>query len=219
MRVTVWEDLRTDTARLEEAGAAAVIAWAVERFGPRLTLACSFQDCVIVDLAVRADPAIDVVFLDTGFHFPETLAYVEDVRARYDLRLRVVRPGPEADAWPCGSSRCCEMRKVVPLDAALRGQGAWMTALKRCDAVTRAAAPVAAWDAAREMVKLNPLASWSDADIDDYVAAHDLPVHPLVAAGYPSIGCAPTTVPVAPGEDRRSGRWRGSGKVECGLHA
>lgn len=208
-------------ARAEEfetSPAGKVISWAVERFGSRVCVACSFQDCVLVDLAVRADPDIEVLFLDTGFHFEETLAYVEEVRSLYDLNLRIVRPGPEADAWPCGTERCCELRKVAPLERALEGHDAWVTGLKRCDSPTRAGAPVVSIDAARGMVKVNPLATWSDEDVYSYLADHDLPLHPLLARGYPSIGCAPTTRPVGPGEDPRSGRWAGTSKTECGLH-
>ena len=212
-------ELEARAAEFETAPAGAVIAWAHERFDGQVSLACSFQDCVVVDLAVRVDPAIEVLFLDTGFHFPETLEYVEQVRARYDLRLRVLRPGPEAARWPCGSDRCCEMRKVVPLDAGLAGRRAWLTGLKRVDAATRAAAPIVSWDDRRGLVKVNPLATWTDDDVANYAADHGLPVHPLASRGYLSIGCAPTTRPVAPGDDPRAGRWSGSSKTECGLHA
>lgn len=211
-------ELAAASAELEHAPAGKVVAWATERFGGSLALACSFQDCVVVDIAVQVDPEIEVLFLDTGFHFAETLEYVEQVRARYDLNLRVLRPGPEAEAWPCGSERCCEFRKVAPLDAALQGRQAWLTGLKRVDAPTRADAPILSWDAGRGLVKVNPLATWTDDDVAAYAADHGLPEHPLVAKGYLSIGCAPTTRPVAPGEDPRAGRWAGSGKTECGLH-
>ncbi|MDE3087295.1 MAG: phosphoadenylyl-sulfate reductase [Acidobacteriota bacterium] len=207
-----------DDARLERAGASEVCAWAVTRFGGRLVLACSFQDCVIVDLAVRADPGIEVVFLDTGAHFPETLAFVEVVRARYDLNLVVVGPEPGAGQWVCGSEQCCEFRKVRPLARALAGKAAWMTGLKRVDSARRRTTPVVGWDARHGAVKINPLATWSDADVAAYIAAHRLPVHPLAGAGYRSIGCAPTTRPVAAGEDPRAGRWSGTDKTECGLH-
>lgn len=212
------QELAELSKQFETAAATEVIRWATERFGSRLSLACSFQDCVLVDLAVQVDPAIEVLFLDTGFHFPETLAYVETVRSRYDLNLRVLTPGPEAEAWPCGTDRCCELRKVAPLDKALEGQLAWLTGLKRADAPTRADAPIVSWDGARGLVKVNPLATWTDDDINFYVADHGLPVHPLVEKGYLSIGCAPTTRPVALGENPRAGRWSGTGKVECGLH-
>jgi phosphoadenosine phosphosulfate reductase len=213
------EELAARSAELETAPATAAIAWAHRRFGGAVSLACSFQDCVVVDLAVSVDPAIEVLFLDTGFHFPETLAYVEQVRDRYQLNLKVVTPGPEAEAWPCGSRRCCELRKVVPLDAALVGRGAWLTGLKRVDAPTRAAAPIVSWDERRGLVKVNPMATWTDEDVARYSADHGLPVHPLVERGYLSIGCAPTTRPVRPGEDPRAGRWAGTDKTECGLHA
>jgi len=212
------EELASRSSEFETAPAGKVMGWAVERFGGALSLACSFQDCVIIDLAVEVDPGIEVLFLATGFHFPETLAYLEDVRARYDLNLRVLTPGPEAQAWPCGSERCCELRKVEPLHRALQGRVAWMTGLKRCDAPTRAEAPIVSWDEARGLVKVNPVATWSDDDIANYQADHGLPVHPLMTQGYLSIGCAPTTRPVAPGEDARAGRWSGMGKTECGLH-
>lgn len=212
------EELADRSAHFETEPATAVLAWTYERFGGRVSLACSFQDCVVVDLAMQVDPAMEVLFLDTGFHFPETLAYLEQVRAHYNLNLKVLRPGPEAADWPCGTERCCEVRKVVPLDAALAGQGAWFTGLKRVDATTRADAPIVSWDDRRGLVKVNPLANWTEDDVAYYSADHGLPVHPLVSKGYLSIGCAPTTRPVAPGEDPRAGRWAGSDKTECGLH-
>jgi phosphoadenosine phosphosulfate reductase len=212
------DELAARNAEFETAPAGKVIAWAVQRFGKGLSLACSFQDCVIVDLAVAAEPGIEVLFLDTGFHFPETLAYVEEVRARYDLNLRVMHPGPQAEPWPCGTARCCELRKVEPLNRALEGKAAWLTGLKRSDAATRADAPILSCDAERRLVKINPVATWTDEDIANFEHDHGLPVHPLMERGYRSIGCAPTTRPVAPGEDPRAGRWAGTDKTECGLH-
>lgn len=205
--------------RLEGAGAIEAIRWAVDRFGAGLALACSFQDCVIVDLATQVDPGLEVIFLDTGFHFPETWEFVELVRDHYRLNLTVTHPDPSANAWPCGSAECCQRRKVEPLFRALAGRSAWLTGLKRSDAPTRAATPIVGWDQARQLVKVNPLAPWSDQDIADYIAVHRLPVHPLLSQAYLSIGCAPTTRPVAPGSDPRSGRWADSDKTECGLHA
>jgi len=204
--------------RLETAPAGKAVAWALDRFGDSLALACSFQDIVIVDLARAADPGIEVVFLDTGAHFEETLRFVDEVTERYGLNLTVTHPGPEADAWPCGTERCCELRKVAPLRRALAGRQAWMTGLKRVDAPTRAGAPIVGWDASFGLVKVNPLAAWTDDDIAGYIADHDLPEHPLVKKGYLSIGCAPTTRPVAPGENPRAGRWSDTDKNECGLH-
>lgn len=216
--VRIDDELAEVSAGLETAPAGAVLRWAVERFGRSLVYSCSFQDAVLLDLAVAADPGIEVVFLDTGFHFPETLDYVETLRSRYDLNLRVVTPGPEAAATPCGAEGCCQVRKVLPLARALRGRQAWVSGVKRVDAPTRAGTPVVAWDAARDMVKVNPLATWTEDDVRHYQRDHGLPVHPLVHRGYLSIGCAPTTRPVAPGEDPRAGRWADSDKTECGLH-
>lgn len=211
--------LATESTRLERAGALETLRWTVEQFGSRVALACSFQDCVIVDLAMQIDPGLEVIFLDTGFHFPETLAFVELVRERYRLNLIVTQPDASADPWPCGTAECCQRRKVDPLFRALQGKSAWLTGLKRCDAATRASIPVVGWDEARQMVKVNPLAAWTDAEIASYFLEHELPNHPLLARGYLSIGCAPTTRPVALGEDPRTGRWSDSDKTECGLHS
>jgi phosphoadenosine phosphosulfate reductase len=213
------EDLALVSKEFETAPASTAIRWAVGEFGGSLVLAASFEDIVLIDLATRVDPAIEVVFLDTEAHFPETLAFVEEVRARYGLNLTVTKPGPEAAAYPCGSPQCCQFRKVEPLKRAVAGKAAWMTSLKRTDAPTRADTPIVSWDAGFGLVKINPLATWTDDDIRTYLADHDLPEHPLRARGYLSIGCAPTTRPVAEGEDGRAGRWSGLDKTECGLHA
>ncbi len=212
-------ELADADARLAHAPASKAVEWAVERFSRELVLAASFQDVALIDLAVAVDPGIEVVFCDTGAHFPETLAFVEEVRDRYGLTLTVTTPGPEASAWPCGTARCCAMRKVEPLRQVLSGKRAWLTSLKRVDAPTRADAPVVGWDDVFGVVKVNPLATWTDEDVAGYLADHRLPVHPLVPKGYRSIGCAPTTRPVADGEGPRSGRWSGTDKTECGLHA
>ena len=213
------EEIETADQRLAVAPASKVVEWAMDRFGASLVLAASFQDVVLIDLAVAVDPAVEVVFCDTEAHFPETLAFVEDVRARYGLNLTVTRPAADAVDWPCGSERCCQVRKVEPLRRALRGKSAWLTSLKRVDAPTRVTTPVVGWDPIFGLVKVNPLAAWTDDDVDGYVRDHGLPVHPLVPQGYRSIGCAPTTRPVRPDEDPRAGRWSGMDKTECGLHA
>jgi phosphoadenosine phosphosulfate reductase len=213
------KELDEVNASLEKAPAERAIAWAIERFGRSVALACSFQDVVIVDLVHRQDPGVEVVFLDTEAHFDETLAIVETTRARYDLNITVTKPAPGAEAWPCGTQRCCELRKVEPLREVLAGRGAWITGLKRADGPSRANIPIVGYDHTFSLVKVNPLATWTEADIASYEADHDLPVHPLKAQGYLSIGCAPTTAPVAEGDDPRAGRWAGSSKTECGLHA
>jgi phosphoadenosine phosphosulfate reductase len=212
------DELEAKDREFQTAPAGKVLNWAVETFGDGLVLAASFEDVVLIDLATKAAPGIEVIFLDTEAHFPETLAFVEEIRARYDLNLTVTKPGPEAAAYPCGSDQCCQFRKVAPLRQAVQGSRAWLTSLKRVDAPSRAAAPVVAWDDAFGLVKINPLATWTNDDIASYLADHDLPVHPLTTQGYLSIGCAPTTRPVVPGEDPRAGRWAGLDKSECGLH-
>jgi phosphoadenosine phosphosulfate reductase len=212
------EEYERIDAKLENVDAAEICRWAVERFGRDLVVAASFQDCVLIDVVHAVDPGAEFVFLDTGFHFPETLAYVDEVTERYGLNLTVLRPSIGPDESPCGTPRCCELRKVEPLNAMLHAKSAWITGLKRVDTPERAMAPVVAWDAMRELVKVNPLAACSDDDIDSYVVAHGLLRHPLNAKGYVSIGCAPTTRPIAAGEDPRSGRWPDTDKTECGLH-
>ncbi len=211
-------ELAQVSADFEARPAEELMSWAFDRYGEGLVVASSFQDCVLVDLAVKVAPGIEVVFMDTGAHFPETLVYVEDARHRYDLNLVVLTPADEAEDWPCGSAHCCELRKVVPLTAHLVGRGAWATGLRRADSPVRTSAPLVSWDSARGLVKLNPLAAWTDEDVAAYTDAHNLLVHPLTAAGYASIGCAPTTVPVTEGQEARAGRWPGSEKTECGLH-
>jgi len=212
------EEMEEQASAFESAPAGLIVAWAVERFGPKLAMAASFQDAVLIDIAVNVDPTIEVVFLDTGSHFPETLEYVETIRARYDLNLTVTKPAAGAEQWPCGTAQCCEFRKVRPLKQALAGKEAWVTGLKRVDAPTRRDAPIVSYDENWGMVKVNPLATWTEQDVAGYGADHGIPQHPLLSRGYLSIGCAPTTRPVQIGEDPRSGRWSDSDKVECGLH-
>ncbi len=215
-------ELAAESARLEAMPAGAAVRWAADRFGDSLVIAGSFQDAVLIDIAEKAAPGIEVVFLDTQYHFAETLWFVEEVRRRYDLNLRVVSPLPDVapdNRWQADVEGCCGVRKVEPLARALAGKAAWITGLRRVDAPTRANAPVVSWDLARSMVKLNPLAAWTDGDMAGYIADHDLPVNPLTERGYPSVGCWPCTRPVAPGEDPRAGRWSGKDKTECGLHA
>ena len=212
-------ELTSASHSLERAAPSTIIAWAADRFGDEITLASSFEDIVLIDIAVSVKPDIEVLFLDTQYHFAETLWFVEEVRKRYDLNLKVMSPLVEPDnRWQLDVPGCCGVRKVEPLNRGLHGKLAWLTGLKRVDAPTRAAAPIVSWDAGREMVKINPLATWTDLDIASYTLERELPINPLVERGYPSIGCWPCTKPVAPGEDPRSGRWAGLDKTECGLH-
>ena len=211
--------LASVSAELERKPASAAMRWAWKRYGTGMVLAASFQDCVLVDLAAKAAPGIEVVFLDTQYHFPETLEYVETVRRRYDLNLVVMEPLVEPDElWKVDTDECCTLRKVEPLARALQGRDAWMTGVRRSESPTRSATPIVHLDVGRGIVKVNPLAPWTEADVLSYKRDHDLPDHPLASHGYPSVGCWPCTRAVAPGEDTRAGRWAGTGKMECGLH-
>ncbi len=211
-------DLAALSSGFESAPASKIVRWAVETFGDDLLVAASFQDAVLIDVATRVKPDIEVVFIDTGDHFGETYDTVERVRARYDLNLRVVRvPEPDVPFHVSDPVRCCSDAKVAALEEALEGRPAWISGLRRAEAETRANAPIVGLDR-RGLVKINPLATWSDLDVTGYVAANDVLYNPLLDQGYPSIGCQPTTKPVAPGDDPRSGRWAGSDKTECGLH-
>ncbi len=183
------------------------------------------ESAVLLHLIAQIDPAVPVLFLDTGKHFPETLAYRDRLAALLGLSdLRSITPDPAqiaardvaGERWSYDPDGCCDIRKVQPLGRALAGFDAQFTGRKAFQAATRAALPRFEIDDGR--LKVNPLADWTKADIDGYMAAHNLPAHPLVAAGYLSIGCAPCTAAVAPGADPRSGRWQGFDKVECGIH-
>ncbi|HUE59869.1 MAG TPA: phosphoadenylyl-sulfate reductase [Acidimicrobiales bacterium] len=202
----------------ERAPAQTVIEWAVEQFHPFMCLSASMTDAVLIDLAVRVEPSIEVVFIDTRYHFPETLETVELVRRHYGLNLRVLTVPPQpVELWKKDPSNCCSVAKIEQLDRALVGKLAWMSGLRRAEAPSRANAPIVARDL-RGLVKVNPIATWSDLDVSGYIADHGVPINPLLSQGYPSIGCRPCTQPVADGEDARSGRWAGQDKSECGLH-
>lgn len=214
-------------AELEEASATEIIRWAADTFGDRLCLTSSMADALMVDLVSGVVPGIDVVFLDTGYHFPETLGTRDAVAQTYPVNLITVQPTrtvaeQDRDLGPRLYGRdpnlCCHLRKVEPLQRALEPYDAWLTGLRRDEAVTRRDVGVVQWDARKRKIKVNPIARWTQADVDAYVAEHGVLVNPLQYDGYPSIGCAPCTRRVAEGADPRSGRWAGTGKVECGLH-
>ena len=204
--------------KFEKEPAGAIIRWAVETFHPHLSLAASMTDAVLIDLAVQVEPAIEVVFIDTGYHFPETLETVETVRRRYGLNLRIMTvAAQEPEMWKIDPENCCSAVKVGQLDRALFGKEAWMSGLRRAEASTRADTPILQRDY-RGLVKVNPIATWSDLDVHGYIKDHDVPVNPLLDQGYMSIGCMPCTLPVEDGAHARSGRWAGRDKEECGLH-
>jgi phosphoadenosine phosphosulfate reductase len=212
---------------LSHASAERILAWTAETFGDRWIVASSFQDAVLVDLAATARPGVEVLFLETGYHFAETLGTRDAVEAMYPVRVVNALPDrtvAEQDAqegprlFERDPDRCCFLRKVVPLRRSLAGYDAWVTGVRRVDAPTRADTPVLDWDEPNGLVKINPLAAWTDEDMDAYIAEHNVLVNPLVSEGYPSIGCAPCTAKPAPGAEARSGRWAGQVKTECGLH-
>ena len=210
-----------------DATAQQVLAWAAETFGNRMIVASNMQDAVLVELAAKARPGVDVLFLDTGYHFAETIGTRDAVETVYDVRI--VNATPEhtvaeqdqllgKDLFARDPNRCCALRKVAPLQKTLAGYDAWVTGVRRVEAPTRAGTPLVTYDEKFGLVKINPIAAWSDEEMDAYIAEHGVLVNPLVAEGYPSIGCAPCTAKPAPGADKRSGRWAGTGKIECGLH-
>jgi phosphoadenosine phosphosulfate reductase len=218
--VLAADDLAAVSAGFEGADPGTIIRWVVERFGDDVIVASSFEDAVLVHLVVSAKADIEVLFLDTQYHFAETLWFVEEVRNRFGVNLHLTQPEVQPDnRWQLDVAGCCQVRKVEPLNRALAGKKAWITGLKRVDGPTRADAPIVSWDAARQMVKVNPLATWTAADLATYALIHELPTNPLLERGYPSIGCWPCTKPVAEGDDPRAGRWAGLAKTECGLHS
>jgi phosphoadenosine phosphosulfate reductase len=212
------DELAELNREFERLPASKIIQWAVDAFAPHLCITASMNDAVLIDLAVKVDPAVEVVFIDTGYHFPETLETVEAVRRRYGLNLRMMTVAPhDQELWKVDPQNCCSAVKVGQLDRALAGKSAWMSGLRRVEAASRTAAPIVARDL-RGLVKVNPIATWSDADVEGYIADHDVPVNPLRHQGYLSIGCMPCTqLPTDP-DDPRSGRWTGLDKTECGIH-
>lgn len=212
------EDLARLSREFESKPASAIVRWAVETFGDDIVLTASFQDAVLIDLATKVKPDIEVLFIDTLDHFPETYETVERVRRRYGLNLTWYKvPAPDVAFHEVDPVRCCSDAKVAALDDVLSTKKAWMSGLRRAEASTRSDAPIVSRDR-RGVVKVNPIATWTDLDVSGYVATNDVPYNPLLDQGYPSIGCMPTTKPVEAGADPRSGRWAGSDKTECGLH-
>lgn len=232
MSVSVEADLRSiaEGGAQElgpEASAEEILDWTVRTFGDRFVVASNMQDAVLVDLAAKARPGVDVLFLDTGYHFAETIGTRDAVETVYGVRIVNAEPEhtvAEQDTllgknlFAREPDRCCFLRKVVPLQHTLAGYDAWVTGVRRVEAPTRANTPLISYDEKFGLVKVNPIAAWTDEDMDTYIAEHNVLVNPLVEAGYPSIGCAPCTRKPLPGEDKRAGRWAGLGKTECGLH-
>lgn len=225
---TMLRDLAADGAReLHDASASQVIAWAGRTFGSRFAVAASMQDTVLLHLASSVLPGVDALFLDTGYHFAQTLAVRNQVERAYAVRvvtLHAAQTVAEQDVTygerlhDRDPDLCCALRKTHPLDDALDGYDAWATGLRRSESASRADIAVVSYDERRDRIKLAPLARWGDEQVADYVREHDVIMNPLLSQGYPSIGCAPCTARVALGADARSGRWAGVDKLECGIH-
>ncbi|EWC60121.1 Phosphoadenylyl-sulfate reductase [Actinokineospora spheciospongiae] len=231
MTTTDTKDLRALAERAEHelagASAAEALAWTTQTFGDRFIVASNMQDAVLVHLAYQHKRDIDVLFLQTGYHFAETIGTRDAVEAVYP-ELRIVNAEAaqsvaeqEAEFGPLNKTdpgQCCFLRKVVPLRETLSRYDAWVTGVRRVDAPTRANTPIVQWDDRNGLVKVNPIAAWSDDEFNGFIAENAILENPLVSTGYLSIGCAPCTAKPLPGQDARSGRWAGQSKTECGLH-
>ncbi|MCX5440415.1 MULTISPECIES: phosphoadenylyl-sulfate reductase [unclassified Streptomyces] len=212
---------------LEDASALEILTWAVDTFGKRFCVTSSMEDAVVAHLASRARPGVDVVFLDTGYHFEETIGTRDAVEAVMDVNVITLTPRQtvaeqDAEFGPKLHDRdpdlCCAMRKVKPLEDGLSSYTAWATGLRRDESPTRANTPVVGWDEKRRKVKVSPIARWTQDDVEAYVAEHGVLTNPLLMDGYGSVGCAPCTRRLLEGEDARAGRWAGRNKTECGIH-
>lgn len=221
-------DLARQNEVFEHSTPAEILGWTTSRFAPDAVLTMSFQHegVVIAHMLREIAPDTPILFIDTGYHFPETLAYRDELVSRFGFPIRnltSVMPRAEFiakygdDLYNRDPDLCCKINKVEPMQLALRGVRAWINGRRRDQAVTRTRMPIAE-RLQGGIVKVNPLANWTSRDTYRYLTQHDIPTHPLFEQGYTSIGCAPCTRPVLPGEDERAGRWAGKNKTECGLH-
>jgi phosphoadenosine phosphosulfate reductase len=215
------------SVELADASAEEALAWTARTFGESWIVASNMQDAVLIDLATKVKPDVEVLFLETGYHFAETIGTRDAVDLVYP-GVHIVNAEAEQSVADqeaqfgllnqTDPNRCCQLRKVIPLQRTLKNYDAWVTGVRRVDAPTRANTPIVTWDERNGLVKVNPIAAWSDDEFNAYIAEHGILENPLVQAGYPSIGCAPCTAKPLPGADARSGRWAGQSKTECGLH-
>jgi phosphoadenosine phosphosulfate reductase len=226
------EELKTLSDAFEAKQPWQVVEFALQRYAPRIVLACSFgaEDVALLDMIHRIDPAAPLFYLDTDFLFPETIEVKDRLVARYGLKPEQLiqvksRLTPEQQAiehgpalWSRDPDRCCGLRKIEPLTRVLGNYTAWITGIRRDQAPTRANAGLIEWDPKFQLINVNPLARWSSEEVWSYIRIHEIPYNTLHDQNYPSIGCTHCTAPVLPGEDPRSGRWKNSGKTECGLH-
>lgn len=214
-------------SELANAGAEDLLRWTDQYFGGSYVVASNMQDAVLVEMAAKVRPGVDILFLDTGYHFAETIGTRDAVEAVYPVNVINVTPSrtvaeQDAELGPRLYGRnpdlCCYLRKVVPLEQALGPYDAWITGVRREETSARSDTKVVEWNERRQMVKVNPIVGWTQDQVDAYITEHGVLVNPLVYDGYPSIGCATCTARVEPGADPRSGRWTGTGKTECGIH-
>lgn len=226
--------LQTISNQAETWEAERILRWAVEQFSPRAVLTCSFGGggIVLAHMLSRMRPDVPVLFLDTGYHFEETVAFKDEFARRFGLRIITQQPALTVDEqtvqygprlYERDPDLCCYMRKVEPMTAALRSLDAacWIAALRRDQSRTRQSVAIIErheLDDGRQVVKVHPLANWTKEDVWRYIDRHQLPYNPLLDQGYTSIGCYPCTAPARLPDDERSGRWPGMGKTECGLH-
>jgi phosphoadenosine phosphosulfate reductase len=223
------DELRRQSERLETASPEEIIAWAVESYFPKLTMATAFgpEGCVIIHMLAKIEPRTPVFNLDTGYQFKETLELRDRIAQRYGIEVELKRPelsvaeyeaangGPVYKTEP---DRCCFERKIVVLQKAAVGMNAWMSGIRRDQSPDRAKAAIVGWDKKFGLVKVSPLANWTKKEVWKLITEENIPYNPLHDQGYTSIGCQPCTRAVMFGEDERAGRWSGTGKVECGLH-
>jgi phosphoadenosine phosphosulfate reductase len=213
-------EIEAAAIELENSSPGDIVRWAADRVGSSITVTCSFEDVVLAHVAAVAVPGIEIVMIDTQYLFAETKWLADELRKMININLRVVHPlnvTPD-NLWQTNTEACCNVRKVLPLNALLAENAGWVTGVRRIDGPTRAQTPVLSLDTSRNVLKVNPLALYSDEEMESYEYLNELPRNPLKDRGYPSIGCWPCTKPVAPGEDKRAGRWAGEAKTECGLH-
>ena len=227
LRASLRELAERAGEELEGASAQEILQWAQSTLGDSWCVASSMADGVMAHLASQVRPGVDVVFLDTGYHFAETMGMADAMSVVLPITLRTILPlrtVAEQDAehgkdlFARDPDACCAMRKVEPLERGLAPYAGWVSGLRRDEAVTRANTKVVEWDEKRQMVKINPIATWNQAAVDIYMQSNGILENPLLSDGYGSVGCFPCTARVAEGEDARAGRWAGTNKIECGLH-
>lgn len=228
-QTTLTLDYDALNTRFETASPQEILTWAVDQFGDRLALVTSLQPTGIITLHMLQTiaPCLPALILDTSLLFPETYSLINDIETTFNKKLTRVRPGLSLEQqaaqygdalWSQNPDLCCNLRKTIPLGDALAPFDAWITGIRRDQASTRRQTQIISWDAKNGKVKLAPFATWTEEMIWTWIEAYELPYNRLHDQNYPSIGCVPCTRAVAPGEDIRSGRWTGTGKVECGIH-